>query len=175
MVKAGVCVSCGRESGRYYRVCPYCSEQVWQPVWRRVFCAMLLALPPLALAALVLTARPDFMALAGRAASVWNWVGFLFAAGAGLLLMPYGDDDLVVTSRADLVRWQALALCGSVLCGLYAAAGAVCVTHGQRGGAGVWIMASALATCVSIAPFFFRIPWRSLIAVGMIVAAVALG
>mgnify|MGYP005829842649 CR=1 FL=1 len=58
VLKAGVCVSCGRESGRFYRACPYCGERVWQPMWRR---AGKLALPLLSLAsvaALLEAARP---------------------------------------------------------------------------------------------------------------------
>ena len=172
---AGVCVSCGRESGRHYCVCPYCGEQVWQPVWRRGVCVLLLVLPPLLIVTLVILARPDWVALAQVARRVPSALGFLFAVGVGLLLTPQPDDDLVVSSRAELVRWQAVAVGGALLCGGYAAITAVCLFCGRITGVGIWLLGCLIGACVIAAPFYFRIPWRALVASALIVAAIALG
>ena len=173
-LKGGVCVSCGRASGKYYRTCPYCGERVWQPGWRRAVCGLLIALPPLLAAALAWGARAalaDGVRVLGELSLT---AGFLLAVGTGLLLVPCDDGDLVVSSRAELTRWQARAVCGSALCGLYAVAGAVSVASGPRG-TGMWLAAAALAGCVGAAPVFFRFPWRATVASAMIAAAVALG
>lgn len=171
ILKCGVCVSCGRKSGKYYRTCPYCGERVWQPRWRRAVCGLLVALPPLLAAALAWGSRAALADGARALGELPLAAGFLLAAGTGLLLVPCADDDLVVSSRAELARWQATAVCGSVLCGLHAMAAAVCVACGPRG-AGAWLAAAALAACVGAAPVFFRIPWRAVVASAMIAAAV---
>ena len=172
---AGVCVSCGRESGRHYCVCPYCGEQVWQPVWRRGVCVLLLVLPPLLIVTLVILARPDWVALAQVARRVPSALGFLFAVGVGLLLTPQPDDELVVSSRAELVRWQAVAVGGALLCGGYAAITAVCLFCGRTTGVGIWLLGCLIGACVISAPYFFRVPWRAPVAAALIVAAIALG
>ena len=174
-LKAGVCVACGRESGLRHRVCPYCGERVWLPAWRRALCGLLLAVPPLLAAALAWGARDGFADRVRALAELSPVSALLLAAGAGLLLIPCADDDLTVSSRAELARWQAQAVCGGALCGLYALSGALCLAPGTRGGAGPWLAAAALAACVGAAPLFFRIPWRAPVASAMIAAAVALG
>jgi hypothetical protein len=171
VLKAGVCVSCGRESGRVYRTCPYCGESVWQPAWRRACRAALVALPPALLAALVWAARPELTALVQMRA----WGGFLFAAGVGLALLPCRDDDLVVSSRRELRLWQAQAVAGGALMGLCAAAAAAGLKHGQTAGAAAWLAAVALGACVCAAPAFYRIPWRALAGAALIAGAIALG
>ena len=144
---------------------------MWQPAWRRAACGLLAGAPPLLLAAL---ARASGVRL-GDAVSVAEGLspgrGFLLAAGVGLLLMPCGTDDLAVSSQRELARWQALAVCGGALCGLYAAAAAVCVAHGPHAGAGAWCATVSLAACVGVAPLFFRIPWRAVAACALIAAA----
>jgi len=175
VLKAGVCVSCGRGSGRYYRHCPYCGEGVWQPLWRRAARAALLTAPPLLTGTVVLLARPDWGSAVQTLRSAHPAIGFLFAAGLGLLLLPQADNDLVVSSHAERVRWQALAVGGTVLCGTYAAITAVCLCFGQTVAIGAWLPGSAVIACVAAAPFFFRIPWRALAAAAMLVAAIALG
>jgi len=175
VLKTGVCVSCGRESGWHYRVCPYCGEQVWQPVWRRAVCGLLLALPPLLMVTLAFLTRPDWAALTKAARTVPPTRGFLFAVGVGLLLTPQSDDDLVVSSRAELVRWQAAAVGGALLCGGYATVMAVCLFFGRTVGVGAWSIACVIGACVIAAPFLFRIHWRALVASALIVAAIALG
>jgi len=171
----GMCVSCGREPGRYYRVCPYCGEQVWQPVWRRAVCVLLLVLPPLLTVTLAFLAWPDWAALAQAARRVHPALGFLFAIGVGLLLTPQSDEDLVVSSQAELVRWQAVAVGGALLCGGYAAITAVCLFFGRTTGFGAWLAGCVIGTCVIASPFFFRVPWRAPVAAALIVAAIALG
>jgi hypothetical protein len=175
VLKAGACVSCGRASGRYYRTCPYCGEEVWQPAWRRTVCRALLALPPLLAVALMILSRPDGAALAQAARTVSPMLGFLFAAGVGLLLTPQRDDDLVVSSQAELVRWQSVAVGGALLCGGYAAVAAVGLCFGRATGVAAWLSGVALAACVIAAPFFFRVPWRALVAAALIAGAIALG
>ena len=171
----GVCVSCGRASGRYYRSCPYCGEEVWQPRWRRAVQGGLLALPPVLLALLAALTRPDLDGCAQAARAVHPALGFLFAAGTGLLLLPPPDSDVVITSRAEGVRWQARALLGGWLMGLFAAACVVCLTCARETGVAAGAAASMLAACVVAAPFFFRIPIRSLVAAALLAAALALG
>ena len=175
VLRAGVCVSCGRGAGQHDRVCPYCGEQVWQPRWRRAACAALLALPPLLIVTLAILARPDWAAFAQAARKVPPALGFLFAASVGLLLTPQADDDLVVSSRAELVRWQAIAVGGTLLCGGYSAVTAVCLSFGRASGVGAWLAAGSTVACVIAAPFFFRIPWRALVAAALVAAAIALG
>lgn len=173
-LKGGVCVSCGRASGKHYRVCPYCGERVWQPAWRRAACGLLLALPPLLVAALAWGARAGIADGVRALGGLSTVSAFLLAVGAGLLLTPCADDDLTVSSPRELARWQAQAVCGSALCGLYALTGTVSVASGP-GWAGTWLAAAMLATCVGIGPLFFRIPWRAPVASAMIAAAVTLG
>lgn len=173
--KTGVCVSCGRESGQHYWHCPYCGEEVRQPLWRRVARAALLTVPPLLTGMVVLVTRPDWGSAVRALRSAPPAIGFLFAAGAGLLLLPQSDSDLVVSSHAERVKWQALALGGAVLCGTYAAVTAVCLCFGQAAATGVWLAGSAVIICVAVAPLFFRIPWRAPAAAAILAAAIALG
>jgi len=174
-LKDGVCVSCGRESGRHYWHCPYCGEEVWHPLWRRGACVALLSLPPLLALLLVAVTQPD---LRNIAQSLWTAppaMGYLFAAGIGLLLLPPSDNGLVVNSRAEQVRWVALAAGGGVLCGCYAALAALCLCFGRTPGAVAGVLGCAVFACVAAAPVFFRIPWRTAVASAMIAAAIALG
>lgn len=173
VLTAGVCVSCGRASGRYYLTCPYCGEQVWQPRWRRTGQSALLVLPPLLLALLATTTRPDMSGFAQAMRSVPPALGFLFAAGIGLLLMPPPDSDVVISSRAEGFRWQLCAILGGWLMGLYTAAGTVCLSYGRETGTCAWLTVSLAAACVVAAPLFFRIPWRSLAAAALLAAALA--
>lgn len=170
---AGACVSCERWCGRYYRTCPYCGEQVWQPLWRRAGQAGLLALPPLLLALLVIIARPDMAGFARAMRSVPPALGFLFAAGIGLLLLPPPDSDLVISSRAEGLRWQGCAILGGWLMGAYAAVCVVCLTYGRSVRVAACLTACAIALCIAAAPFFFRIPWRSLLASALLAAALS--
>jgi hypothetical protein len=174
VLTAGVCVSCGRESGRFYRTCPYCGEQVWQPRGQRVGQVALLVLPPALLALLGVATRPDLSAFAQAARAVHPALGFLFAAGLGLLLLPPPDSDLIIASRSEGLRWQVGAILGGWLMGLAAAACAICLNNGRAAGAGAWLLAALTAACVVAAPCFFRIPWRSLVASALLAAALAL-
>jgi len=167
----GACVSCGRRSGPYARVCPYCGEQVWQPLWRRTGQWCVLLLPPLLLACLAGLAHPDWTALAGLAWGEHPACGFLFAAGTGLLLLPVADGDLVASSRSELRRWQAGAVLGGWVMGACAATGAAALSYGTATGAATWLLAAGAGLCVTAMPFFFRIPWRSLAAAALLAAA----
>ncbi|MEI7901897.1 MAG: hypothetical protein WCK89_16720 [bacterium] len=175
VLQAGVCVSCGRASGRYFLTCPYCGEQVWQPRWRRAGQGVLLVLPPLLLALLAGTTRPDMGGFAQALRAVHPAPGFLFAVGIGLLCMPSSDSDVVMSSRAEGARWQVCALLGGWLMGLYAATCVVCLTYGRAAGSRAWLPACLIAACVGTAPVFFRIPWRSLVATAWLAAALAAG
>ena len=169
----GTCVSCGRRSGPYARSCPYCGEQVWQPLWRRAGQWCVLLLPPLLLAGLAGSAHPDWKALAGLARSARPACGLLFAAGTGLLLLPVADGDLVASSRAALRHWQAGALLGGWLMGAWAAAAAAALSYGTAPGPlpAAWLLAAGVGLCVAAMPLFFRIPWRSLAAAALLAAA----
>jgi len=135
----------------------------------------LLTAPPLLIGTLVLLARPDWGSAVQALRSAHPAIGFLFAAGVGLLLLPQADSDLVVSSHVERVRWQALAFGGAVLCGIYAAVAAVCLCFGQAAATGVWLAGSAVITCVAVAPLFFRIPWRAPVAAAIVAVAIALG
>ena len=174
VLKSGVCVSCGREPGRFYRTCPYCGEQVWQPRWRRAVQWALVALPPLLLMLLASIAQPDMGRFAQTMRSIHPLLGFLFAAGIGLLLLPPQDSDLVVTSRAESLRWQAGSIFGGWLMGVYAVAVAVCLNYGHATGATAWLSAGLTMAGAGAAPCFFRIPWRSLGAAALLAATLAL-
>lgn len=174
VLKDGACVSCGREPGRHYRRCPYCGEEVWCPLWRSAARAALLAAPPALTALLAAATQPDWMRAVQALRVAHPAVGFLFASGVGVLLMPCADSDLVVSSRAEQVRWQALAVGGGALCGAYAALSALCLGFGRTSGAGAVALGGAVLACVAAAPFFFRIPRRALAAAAMIVAAITL-
>jgi hypothetical protein len=134
----------------------------------------LLALPPLLLALLAALTRPDLGGFVQAARSVHPALGFLFAAGIGLLLMPPPDHDIVISSRAEGVRWQVRAILGGWLMGLYAATCVVCLTCGRETGPAAGATACLAAACVVAAPFFFRIPIRSLVAAALLAAALAL-
>jgi len=167
-LNSGVCVSCGRAPGRYYRECPYCGERVWQPAWRRAGRIALPALCPLLLAAQAWALGPAL------AAPVRLGSGFLLAAGAGLALLPCDDADVVASSRRELARWQAEALGGSLLMALCALGGAA----GLRGGAAApaaWAAALALGACAAAVPALFRVPRRAAVAAALVAAGAALG
>lgn len=174
VLKDGACVSCGREPGLHYLRCPYCGEEVWHPLWRRAArVALLVAAPVLAMFLAVMT-RPDWHEALQRLRTARPANGLLFAAGVGLLLLPDSGDTLVVSSRLELLRWRALAVGGSVLCGCYAALSALCLCFGRTAGTGNAALGCAVFSCVAAAPFFFRIPWRALTAAAMLVAAILL-
>lgn len=174
VLKAGVCVSCGRNAGRHARVCPYCGEQVWRPRWFQVGQGGAALLPPALLAILVFQTRPDWSELGRTVQTAHPTCGFLFAAAIGMLLLPVPDDDLVASSRSELRRWQLGAIFGGWLVGGYAAAGMCCLRFGCGAGPGMWLSACGLGVCVAAMPFFFRIPWRSLIAAGLAVLALGI-
>ena len=175
VLKTGVCVSCGRQPGRTYRTCPYCGEQVWQPLRLRAGRGALVTLVPLAAASLAFLSRPDWLAAVRAMRATPPWTGFLFAAGLGLLLLPCADDDRVVSSRAELLRWQAAAVGGAALSGLSAACAAVSLRFGNGAGMAGWALAAVVFVGVAGAPCFFRIPWRAVAASGMVAAAIAWG
>lgn len=170
----GVCVSCGRMPGRPYRRCPYCGEAVWHPFWRRAVSVSLVVVPPVLTALLVSMTQPDWAGTVQTLRTAPPAIGFLFAAGFGMLLLPCADSDLVVSSCAEQARWHALAVGGGLLCGCYAALTAVCLCFGRRLEGSSWLLGGAVLACVASAPLFFRIPWRALAAAAMIAAAIML-
>ncbi|HNX33712.1 MAG TPA: zinc ribbon domain-containing protein [Kiritimatiellia bacterium] len=174
VLKAGVCVSCGRKAGRYARVCPYCGEQVWHPRWFRVGQGGVALLPPALLASLVFQTRPDWSELGRIAQTAHPVCGFLFAAAIGVLLLPVPDGDLVASTRSELRHWQLGAILGGWLMGAYAAAGMCCLRFGRGDGPGMWLSACGLGVCIASMPLFFRIPWRSLMAAGLTVLALGI-
>ena len=103
---------------------------------------------------------------------VW---GYFFAAGIGLLLLPVPDGDLVASSRSELCRWQLGAITGGWLMGAYAFACACCVGYGLELGIGACFLVAGVSLCVIAMPLFFRIPWRSLVAVALLVTVILLG
>ena len=173
VLKTGACVSCGRWSGRRYRECPYCGERVWQPLWH---CAGLWAVrgvPPAAAALLVLLARPDFPAFARAWRAAPAVPGLLLASGVGLLLLPPPDDEAVVSSRRELALWRAEALLGGGLLAASAAASAIAMTFPNESVPARWALALPVALCACAAPCFCRVPWSSIVAVGLVALALA--
>ena len=175
-MRRGVCVSCGREPGSGYRACPYCGEAVWHPLWHRAAAVVLPAAAPVLLGLLAVLTRPDWT-LAGRAAEgVSPVAGFGFAAGLGLLLLPVPDGGRIASSRRELARWRLGMILGGWLLGLYAALGAACVACASvPAGAGVGLSVAATAACGAGAALFFGLPRRSLVAAGLLAAAVFSG
>ena len=172
---AGECVSCGRRNRRHDRTCPYCGESVWRPLWWRVVSGAVLALIPLLVLALSELTRPDLAAFSRFAGNVPSLTGFLFAFGVGVLFLPADDHDLVVTSLASLRHRQAEALLGGWLAGISAATCLVCLLFGEGGGWLAWLAVAGVSACVVALPFFYRVPWRALAAVMLLVAAGVLG
>ena len=148
---------------------------VWHPLWWRAGRWCVLFLPPVLLARLVFLTHPDWTAFARMTRTISPVFGYLFAVGIGLLLLPVPDGDLVVSSRSELCRWQILSIAGGWLMGAYAIACAFCLGYGLKMGLGVWFLAAGVSLCVITMPLFFRIPWRSLIAVALVVAVILLG
>jgi hypothetical protein len=166
-----MCVACGRAAGRYERACVYCGERVWRPSGYRAAHAAWIAAPPALLLWLTAAVRPDWRAACRTVLGGGAFAGYLFAAGAGLLLLPLEDDDLVTASDAERFRWQALSHAGALLCGGYAALGAACLACGARVGPAAWAAGLAVFACIAIAPLFFRIPWRAVAAATLWAAA----
>ncbi len=154
-----------------YRLCPYCGEAVWRPVWRRVSCAACLVLPPVLAGVLAWTARPAWAGFA----RLGPWAGFLLACGVAWAAAPCGDADRIATSRRELRGWQAEAVCGSVLMGVFAAWASASLRAARSPGWAAWAAAALLGFCVLAAPFLFRIPRRAWAAAALIVAGFALG
>lgn len=134
----------------------------------------LVAVPPALTAQLVVMTQPDWVGTVKAIQLAHPVIGFLFAAGLGVLFLPCADSDLVVSSRAEKIRWGMLAVGGGLLCGCYAALTAGCLCFGRKLGMGSWPLGCAVFACVVFAPLFFRIPWRSLAAAAMIVASIML-
>lgn len=106
-----VCVSCGRCPGATLDThCPYCDELLWQPRWLRVlrlthFVVIWLSLP----LALYLLPTP------------WLELRFLMPGtpimmqlgcglALGLLLIPAGEERVVVNSISRLIKWRIRAM-----------------------------------------------------------------
>ena len=132
-------------------------------------------LPPVLLACLVYATHPDWMAFTRMARTIHPVLGYLFAAGIGLLLLPVSDSDLVASSQSELCRWQLGSITCGWLMGSYAVACAFCLGYGLGLGIGVWFLATALSLCIMTMPLFFHIPWRSLVAVALLVTVIFLG
>jgi hypothetical protein len=131
-------------------------------------------MPPVLLLWLTVAARPDWGAVCQTILDGGALSGYLFAAGAGLLLLPLEDDDLVTASETERLQWQALSHAGAFLCGGYAALGSACLACGARVGPAVWVAVIAVFACVALAPLLFRISWRA-VAAAALWAAVWLG
>ena len=174
VLKTGMCVSCGRNSGRHVRVCPYCDEQVWQPFWLRAGRWCVLLLPPVFLTCQTCLAQPDWQALTETLRKTPPTGGFLFAAGIGLLSLPAPDADRVVHSQSELRNWQLVAIAGGWFMGTLTAASTAVLCHGQPG-PGAWLSATGMALCLLVMPFFLRIPWRSLTASLLLASAIVTG
>lgn len=168
----GVCVSCGRWTGRYYWVCPFCDEQVWHSVWWRIICVLLVGLPACSVVMLLLSCRPGCAEISRTICGMAVFQRFVCALGVGMLLMPYADDGYLVTSRRRLVRWQGFATCGGVLAGGCSSVLALCLACGKPPGVVEWTSAVLAMLCILSVPFFVRLPWRAVIGALFLFAAI---
>lgn len=175
VLKTGVCVSCGREPGRRYRICPYCGEAVWRAPGWRVAAAAIWIVAPLSLLALVIWARPDAHLVGQLVRTLHPAAAYALAAGLGVSLLPCDDSARVVSSRSELLRFQAACVSGSVSVVLAAAVATVCLLGWQAPPAASWALAIGVYVCVAATPHVFCVPWRAALAAGLVTAALVLG
>jgi len=117
-LKRGVCVSCGRESRNLSRVCPYCSETVWQPFWLRAARAVTLVTPWALCVWIATSGGYDLRDWLRELAEMPLWTRGMCAFGFAALLLPSDDRTQVLNSTRSLWRFQAQATAGNLLLGL---------------------------------------------------------
>ena len=86
---------------------------------------------------------------------------------------PPGDDEAVVSSRRELALWRAEALLGGGLLAASAAACAIAMTFPNENVPARWALALPVALGACAAPCFCRVPWSSVVAVGLVALALA--
>lgn len=114
-LKRGVCVSCGRESRNLSRVCPYCGETVWQPVWLRVALAVTLVAPSALCVWGAVTGGCEVRGCLRALAGMPWWGRSLCAFGFALLLLPADDRVQILDSTRSLWCFQAHTIVSNLL------------------------------------------------------------
>ena len=159
-----MCVSCGRQCGRFYQQCPYCGEQVWQTRLLGAVRRGFWFLPVLLLLTLWYQVRPEWLQLLRQLSVADAHGGFILATGIGLLLLPVNDRKQVATSRKALIRWHLKVMAGGWLMGCYAISTAICLAAGRLNSGITWLLAIIILLSLSNVPLFFNVPWRNSVA-----------
>lgn len=116
-LKCGVCVSCGRVSQNFNRVCPYCGEMVWQPRLLGILRWATLTLPFVLCLWIAVCRGHDFRAWSRAFVEIPRWGRFTYACGIAVMLLPANDLKQVVASTRALWSFQANALIiGLMIC-----------------------------------------------------------
>jgi len=114
-LKDGVCVSCGRQSVPLYRLCPYCGEQIWHPVWRRILTLYAVLLLPIFLIASCAIDKTAWSALSNSWQSMSYQCRVLIVLATGVLLLPHENKHLIFTSSRQRVLWLLNGLAASLI------------------------------------------------------------
>lgn len=167
----GVCVACARAPGRFYRTCPYCGEQIWWPMWRRVLATTLPVWGGLFSVLTVLLADPDWSRLSQALRSASPLTNFLFVGAGGILLLPLSDADLIVNTRVQRIRWQVLSLCAALWGVGSLAVATTALMFGRTIGWPVCVLAG-LTYCSALSlPLFYRVSARAALSTVLLIVA----
>ena len=165
----GQCVSCGRApSWPHYSVCPYCGERVRMPAWWRIMRVGVPLVCVVAVVGLIPLTLPDLAEARDTVAPLQKTKAFLLAAVLVILLMPCRDSDLIVSSRAEIIRAQLKTLAGCLFVGTFAFAANFCMAFARIAGWGTYLLYTVATLCVCALPFLYRLP------LGRVIAAVFL-
>lgn len=173
-LKDGYCVSCGRESGVLYRSCPYCGEQVWHPLWRRVIRGYTFFILPLLLATTALLNHASWSCLWQICRNgAWLWQGVL-GISTGLLLMPRHDKQLMLTSSKEHGLWLLNSLAASILLLLCAVVSARHLRLTVPLDAADWLLVGACWSSALLIPFSLNSGWWRVALAGLIMLSLLL-
>lgn len=109
-LRCGVCVSCGRGSRNLSRVCPYCGEMVWCPLWLKALCLATVVMPWFFCLWMAADARFQIREWSSVIAETPRWARCLYAASIGLMLLPANDQKQVLNSTRALWHYHVLAI-----------------------------------------------------------------
>ena len=171
-LKDGFCVSCGRESGVLYNICPFCSEAVWHPKWRCVLRFYVrLVMPFFLLAALVLNHSRFKTMWRFISGGAWQWQ-CVVVISAGLLLIPRHDKSRIMTSSRNHLLWLLNSLAASLLLLLCALVPLLALAFNTSSEVWDWFLAASAFAGSFLVPMALNSGWWRVALAALVAAGV---